>query len=226
MGEIDRNLKAEAQGLQYDMIADRIAAMRPESVLDWGAGWGQMTDRIRSRGVACEAYDYVEGRPAGVRPSDAFPNIEIRHSPEPVELPYENAEFALVLSCGVLEHVSDPEGSLREIRRILAPGGRLLVYNLPNRFSYLERIARHTGRYYHGALEHDRVYTRRSARRIVSEAGFEVESVRRANLLPLSIPDARLNRIAPQVWGASRSLRFVPGLSLLSTTIEVDALNP
>jgi SAM-dependent methyltransferase len=223
VSDIDRNLRARTQGFQYDAIADRIAELRPVRVLDWGAGWGQMTRRIRARGVTCEAYDYWPDRPGGVDAHDGFPDVPVRHTTEPVALPYEDGEFTLALSCGVLEHVADPEGSLRELYRVLAPGGRLLIYNLPNRFSYLERIAKHTGRYYHGQLEHDRVYTARTAREIVAGAGFRVDAVRRTNLLPLAVPNATLNRFAVPLWAVNRGLRYVPGLSLTATSVEVDA---
>ena len=63
----------------------------------------------------------------------------------------------------MLEHVEDPDASLEEIRRVLVAGGTFYVYKLPNRTSYLEAIARRAGLYYHGELEHDRVYDVRSA---------------------------------------------------------------
>jgi ubiquinone/menaquinone biosynthesis C-methylase UbiE len=226
VSEIDRNLRARAQGFQYDAIADRIASLRPAKVLDWGAGWGQMTQRIRDRGVTCEAYDYWADHPAGVDAHDAYPDVRVLHTQEPVALPYADGEFTLVLSCGVLEHVSEPAASLRELHRVLAPGGRVLIYNLSHRFSYLERIAKRTGRYYHGKLEHDRVYTAASARTIVAGAGFRVDAVRRTNLLPLSVPNATLDRVAVPLWAVNRGLRYVPGLSLIATSVEVDATRP
>jgi SAM-dependent methyltransferase len=225
MSEIDRNVRARAQGLQYDAVADRVASLRPGRVLDWGAGWGQITHRLRERGIQTEAYDYWADAPAGIDCNNDF-GIEVRHSQEPVRLPYADGEFSLALSCGVLEHVSDPSGSLQELHRVLAPGGRLVVYNLPNRYSYLERIAKWTGRYYHGQLEHDQVYTAGTARSIVAGAGFRLDAVRRTNLLPLSIPHPALNAVAVPVWAVNRALRYVPGLSLVATSIEIDATRP
>ena len=226
MSDIDRNLRAVAQGYQYDAIADRVAQLAPQRVLDWGAGWGQMTQRIRARGVTCEPYDYWPDAPDGIDAHEGFEDVQVRHTTEPVSLPYADGEFDLVLSCGVLEHVSDPAGSLRELHRVTAPGGRLLIYNLPNRFSYLERVARHTGHYYHGVLEHDRVYTKRSASAIVAGAGWRVEAARRRNMLPLSIPNETLNRVAVPVWKISQALSHVPILSLVATTVEVEATRP
>jgi SAM-dependent methyltransferase len=42
-------------------------------------------------------------------------------------LPVEDASFELVLCNQVLEHSSDPAQAVRELRRVVAPGGRLLA---------------------------------------------------------------------------------------------------
>ena len=94
---------------------------------------------------------------------ERYPQLSVYVSPETWKLPYADGSFPAVLSCGVLEHVADPDASLDEIRRILEPGGTFYVYKLPNRISYLEAIARRAGLYYHGVAEHDRLYDRRSA---------------------------------------------------------------
>ncbi len=153
----DVNLRAGAQVREYEAIADRIAAGHHGRVLDWGCGYGQMTDLMRRRGIDAVAFNYdphFDGR----RPLERYPGIEAIYSSEPSRLPFSDAEFDAVLSCGVLEHVEFPDASLDEVRRVLRPGGRLYVYKLPNRASYLERIARRAGLYYHGMYPHDRLY--------------------------------------------------------------------
>ena len=46
----------------------------------------------------------------------------------PVEaLPVEDASFDLVLCTQVLEHADDPAQAVRELRRVVAPGGRVLA---------------------------------------------------------------------------------------------------
>jgi hypothetical protein len=53
-----------------------------------------------------------------------------------------------------------------------------------------------------------------------------VEEVRLRNLLPLSIPNERLNRVATPVWKTSQALSRVPILSLAATSVEVEATRP
>jgi SAM-dependent methyltransferase len=43
------------------------------------------------------------------------------------EIPVEDEAFDIVISCETVEHVVDPLPALREIRRVLRPGGRLLL---------------------------------------------------------------------------------------------------
>jgi 2-polyprenyl-3-methyl-5-hydroxy-6-metoxy-1,4-benzoquinol methylase len=123
-----------------------------------------------------------------------------------------------------LEHVQDPGGSLDELHRVLRPDGRLFVYKLPNRFSYLETLARLMGLYYHGALPHDEVYTRRTAAALVSAHGFRVDAVRLSNLLPLTLTHPLVQRRARPMWAVNRALGSVPGLRLLATNVELDAV--
>jgi ubiquinone/menaquinone biosynthesis C-methylase UbiE len=56
-------------------------------------------------------------------------------------LPYEDGQFNVVLSGHVIEHTGDPGYYLREILRVLIPGGYLFL-EFPTRYYYLEL---HTG---------------------------------------------------------------------------------
>src|SRR3954471_2798427 len=139
----DINVRSGPQMREYVAVADRIAADKPGRVLDWGCGWGQVTVLLRERGVDVESYDYrPDAEAVKVISLERYPDVRATISAEPVKLPYEDNSFDAVLSLGVLEHVQDPDSSLDEIHRILRPGGRLYVFKLPNRTSYLEWIAK------------------------------------------------------------------------------------
>src|SRR6187431_1410213 len=120
----DVNLRSGPQMREYAAMADRIAADGHGRLLDWGCGWGQVTALLRERGVDVHAFDYRPDEGAvGETPLERFPDIACTFSPEPVALPFDDASFDAVLSCGVLEHVQDPAGSLAELQRVLRPGG-------------------------------------------------------------------------------------------------------
>jgi ubiquinone/menaquinone biosynthesis C-methylase UbiE len=222
---IDVNLRSGPQMREYAALADRIAADRPGRTLDWGCGWGQVTVLLRERGVDVHPFDY---RPAetdvGETALERFPDIVCTFSPAPVALPFDDASFDAVLSCGVLEHVQDPAGSLAELHRVLRPGGRLYVTKLPNRRSYLEWLAKRLGLYYHGQLPHDTLWSPAEAREAAAAAGFEVLEVRLANMLPLTLDHPLAARLAGPIWTLNRLLSRVPVLRRLATNVELDAV--
>jgi ubiquinone/menaquinone biosynthesis C-methylase UbiE len=210
--------------LQYRAIVDRIAGDDPGRTLDWGCGFGQVSQLLREAGVDVVPFDYrPERAEPGLEPLERYPGLETHVSPDPVVLPFPDDSFDSALSCGVLEHVPDPDGSLKELRRVLRPGGTFYVYNLPNRWSYVERIARILGLYYHGALPDDRVYTLRTATGLLERHGFRVRQARRARMLPLAVSGRLATRAARPIWVASGALERVPGLNVVATTLELVA---
>jgi ubiquinone/menaquinone biosynthesis C-methylase UbiE len=51
------------------------------------------------------------------------------------EMPFESGRFDLIVCEYVVEHLDDPAAALREMRRVLKPGGRILILT-PNLYSY------------------------------------------------------------------------------------------
>ena len=217
----DVHLRSPPQMVQYRAIACRIADEQRGPVLDWGAGLGQVSKLLADQGVDVTPFEYQPEQEAGVRPLGRYPELLAHSSQDPVELPFDDSSFDAVLSCGVLEHVRDPDGSMEEIRRVLRPRGTFYLYNLPNRWAYTEKVARMLGMYYHGALPDDRVYTLDSARDLLERHGFDVRELRRAHMLPII-----LGGPGGLVWGVSSTLERIPGLNVVATTIEGVALAP
>ena len=63
-------------------------------------------------------------------------------------LPYPNSYFDLVLSHEVLEHVNDDGQAAAEIARVLAPGGRAIIF-APNRLYLFETHGHYWAGHYH-----------------------------------------------------------------------------
>jgi SAM-dependent methyltransferase len=63
-------------------------------------------------------------------------------------LPFEENYFDIVFSDYVLEHVEFPEPFLREVYRVLKPGGSFF-FRTPNRYHYVSVLAQHTPHWLH-----------------------------------------------------------------------------
>ena len=106
------------------------------------------------------------------------------------QYPCEDEKYDACVSNYVLEHVSQPEAHLREIRRILKPGG-CYVFRTPNRFHYVSLVSAWTPHSFHRlvanrlrALDGDahdpyptfyRLNTRSSVQKRAEACGFTVE---------------------------------------------------
>jgi len=120
-------------------------------------------------------------------------------------LPYEDGSFDLVTALDVVEHLDDDVGGLKEMRRVLKPGGRALLF-VPA-FMFLWGVQ-------DDVSHHRRRYTLKNLREAVREAGFEVERATYANI----------SFFAPILAG--RTLMRATGIRPASeNNINVSALN-
>ncbi len=138
-------------------------------VLDVGCGRGVVLGALANRGFEVHGVEISKEATVG-----ADPRAEIRIAPKLSEAGYEAGYFDEVLIWHVLEHLHDPRGTLEEARRILRPGGRLVVA-VPN-FSSLQ--ARWTGAsWFHlDAPRHLYQFPLSALVRLVEDVGFAVES--------------------------------------------------
>jgi SAM-dependent methyltransferase len=89
------------------------------------------------------------------------------------QLPYDEALFDLVTALDVVEHLDDDVAGLKEIRRVLRPGGRALLF-VPT-FMFLWGVQ-------DDVSNHRRRYRLPELKRVLNEAGFEVERATYANI--------------------------------------------
>jgi SAM-dependent methyltransferase len=173
----------------YIRIANDIARQVPAgTLLDWGCGYGQMTYLLRQRGFQVTAYDV--GEPDARLPDlPLCRDLDVIRTAHPTALPFADGQFDAVLSCGVLEHVdefSQPGNerlSLQEIRRVLKPGGAFLIYQLPQRHAWQEAVIRR----FRLGYAHPRRFTADEIRHMLNAAGYDVQRLRRANLIPKNL---------------------------------------
>jgi SAM-dependent methyltransferase len=117
------------------------------------------------------------------RAGAAHPGLDFRLVPIDGPLPFEDGWFDLVWSSEVIEHVADTARWLSEVRRVLAPGGRLALTTpshgrLRVALAGMERFSEPLG-------DHLHLYTARSLHALLEEFGFAQVRVRTAGGPPL-----------------------------------------
>jgi SAM-dependent methyltransferase len=158
----------------------------PEStVLDLGAGAG-IVEQMNFRGIARKVCGVdVDARVL------ANPMLDEGRIADAARIPYGDGLFDIVLSDNVLEHLATPLEVLREVTRVLRPGG-VFLFKTPNKWHYMPTIARITPHSFHrlvnrlrGRAERDtfptryRANTSGSLTRLAGQAGLKVERLQR-----------------------------------------------
>lgn len=155
--ESTRDFREEAK-LLYELL-------RPEpgsSILEVGCGGGAFLAFLEQRGHRAVGVDILE---EAVRLAEkAAPRSAVLLA-EASRLPFPDSEFDRLVSHHLVEHLTDSKEALREWRRVLRPGG-IIVVCTPNRLYPSPRIFEDPG--------HVRLYSRAELEEAMEENGFRV----------------------------------------------------
>ena len=158
----------------------------PKAVFDLGCFVGATGRWLKERFPGVKVVG-VELLPAAAEKARATYDQVFTGRFEEMDLGPLTGQFDTIIAADVLEHLYHPWQALERLKTLLAPGGALYV-SLPNvrNLRVLEGLA--LGDWpYAGAgildITHVRFFTRRSALRMLSETGWQVQDVR-ANLDP------------------------------------------
>jgi len=155
-----------------------------ERVLDLGCGAGRFVAALREAGA-----DPVGVEVAGAaleRARAVAPGADLRLLADDGSIPLEHGSVDLVWCSEVLEHVADGSHLLQEARRVLRPGGRILVTvpfhgRVQAALIALLRFDAH----FDPQGQHLRFFTRASLAASLLAARFEPPSVRAVGRVPL-----------------------------------------
>jgi 2-polyprenyl-3-methyl-5-hydroxy-6-metoxy-1,4-benzoquinol methylase len=152
---------------------------KPLLILDIGCGTGLNAGILKKMGHDIKGIDVSE---AGV---DKFVSegFEGKVADASESIPYEDETFDLVYASEIIEHVADTESLLREINRVLKPGGAVLL-STPNSSFWVYRLfallgttlseLQHVG--------HIRFFSVSSLTTFIENSDFSIESVGGRNM--------------------------------------------
>ena len=115
--------KIDAKDERLTTICDQVGDINGKTVLDVGCGKGRFLSALKNQ--------YPEARLVGIDMSEELlqcvpSNIETHHGTM-LNMPFEENQFDFVFSVEALEHAVQIGQALREMSRVLKPGGKLIV---------------------------------------------------------------------------------------------------
>jgi SAM-dependent methyltransferase len=123
--EVERR-RYEEQPWQRERVGfERFAGQR---VLEVGVGLGTDLAQFANAGAICHGVDITDRHLELTARNFALRglNVELKKG-DATRIDYPDATFDAVYSFGVLHHIPDAAAAVREIRRVLKPGGRLVM---------------------------------------------------------------------------------------------------
>lgn len=156
--KINNEFYGELASKWYDAYDDPVALLRAENkvklpwieerlsknnispgakILDVGCGAGLATNPLAKKSYKVTGVDLAEGALEEAKKRDETKSVNYICA-NALSLPFENESFDAVISLDFLEHVDEPEKVVKEISRVLKPGGLFFYHTFSkNLLSYL-----------------------------------------------------------------------------------------
>lgn len=189
-------------------------------LLDFGTGSGYIALLLAELGYNVEGIDisnFKEEGDQGTHDTMAYdqskiwhifekkyPNLKLSHYKK--EIPFPDKTFDCVVAYAVLEHIpfSELEYVMKEIRRVLKPGGHLSISRLPRKLAYTEFIAEIAK-----IPHHDKLYSYLEIKGLLNKHGFKIISKSITDIFP-AYPSKLTNPIFPILAILERVLIHTP----------------
>jgi SAM-dependent methyltransferase len=155
------NLEVMREALNYNQYLRQLIGRYAEharTALDFGAGIGTFSDSvpIAVENIYCVEPDEASQKYLSERGYNACGSL--------ADVADTSIDYLFTLN--VLEHIEDDAAAMDEIFRVIKPGGRLLIY-VPAFMALYTSMDSHVG--------HHRRYRMSALRKLVTNAGFNIE---------------------------------------------------
>jgi ubiquinone/menaquinone biosynthesis C-methylase UbiE len=193
------------------LVATLLKRQQPGILLDVGSGPGVIGDHLRPLGFRYVGTDVSIGMAHECRRRGGSDMGRFSAAASAEALPFADGAFDAVTILGALEYMEAPENALTECRRVLRPGGTLIV-SLLNRSSLYRLLTRVRQRRKPDGDPIPAVqFTRGEAEGALRRTGFEVRSVAYFDmeLLPPAFAESH-PKVAQQVAAMFEELSGAP----------------
>ena len=193
---------------QYGSLIKFAGVNSPDArILDAGCGAGPALRFLNQRGFLPYGTDFVE-YPL-VQAHQLVPSARLAQCNLDRPLPFREGAFELILLSEVVEHLADPEFSLRECLRVLRVGGAVAL-TTPNLWDLRRRYYPLLGKVWSGDADatHRSLFNPQTLRDLLTRVGFKNIRVRAG--------------FKPTHWISSRRLKIraaIPGLPVIGNTL-------
>ncbi len=171
-----------AGAARHDAEAD---AEREPILVDIGCAGGGFVETLAAYGRAFG----IDASPEAVRFARDR-GVDVRLGRLPDSIPLRDGSVSLVTLLDVVEHIEDDDGAMREVHRLLEPGGHLVVTVPAYRFLWS---------YHDDVNGHKRRYTSKQLRRLIERSGLVVRSISYFNAI--LFPPIAAIRLARRLGG-------------------------
>lgn len=113
--------------LEEPIVRELLGDVRKLRVADIGCGTGRHLPFLLGQGAEVSAVDFSEGMLDKARTRIGSEKAAFIQHDVTTPLPFKDQEFDLVLSCLVLEHITDLDSFFRELARVCRAGGFVVV---------------------------------------------------------------------------------------------------
>jgi 2-polyprenyl-6-hydroxyphenyl methylase/3-demethylubiquinone-9 3-methyltransferase len=177
--QLPRGLEPSDFQLRARFLREQVGA--GERVLDVGCGEGRFAAELTRAGAVVVGIDVAEE--ALRRAGELDPGLELLLVDGEGAWPLADASFDVVWAGEVIEHVADTASWLSEVRRVLRPGGRLLLSTPAHGRARMLRLAlsrRAFAAHFNPTGEHLRFYNRDTLSELLADFRFQELELRAA----------------------------------------------
>ena len=156
----DPNTVIRLDPLRYEMVGKLIKYN--DKILDVGCGLGNFCRFIWGKYPKAEIFG-VDFSPFAVEKATELSDFVAEFSgSDAYELPFNNRSFDVVTGLELVEHLSYPEKFIKEAKRILKPGGKLII-STPHKDTEAGELI---------STEHVKEYEPKELAKILTKCGF------------------------------------------------------